>query len=174
MKRYLATHRARSIRKQATPIRTLDAILERSGTGQLIELDHVPDFTNPLTAQVLKDFDQFEYPEKYADVSGIKLVEKGPMETEQGNVYIGQWTLDNKRHGKGKQLWPDGSIYEGYWSNDQANGYGRLIHKDGDVYEGEWKDDKTHGRGIYHHSDGAKYEGEWQNDMQHGEGTEVW
>jgi len=33
-------------------------------------------------------------------------------------------------------MWPDGSRYEGYWSNDKANGQGKLVHADGDVYEG--------------------------------------
>ena len=39
----------------------------------------------------------------------------------------------------------DGSLYEGQWKNDKANGRGRLLHSDGDVYEGEWKDDKSNG-----------------------------
>ena len=33
----------------------------------------------------------------------------------------------------------DGSIYEGYWKNDKANGRGRLIHADGDIYDDYWK-----------------------------------
>jgi len=36
------------------------------------------------------------------------------------------------RHGRGKQLWKDGSIYEGYWKNNMAHGKGRLIHSDAD------------------------------------------
>ena len=55
--------------------------------------------------------------------------------------------------------WQDGSIYEGYWKDNMANGYGRLIHSDGDVYEGEWNNDKAEGQGTYYHSDGAKYIG---------------
>ena len=46
------------------------------------------------------------------------------------------------RQGKGKQLWSDGAMYEGYWKNDMAHGKGRLIHADGDIYEGEWYEDK--------------------------------
>ena len=46
------------------------------------------------------------------------------------------------KHGRGYQIWSDGSIYEGYWKNDKANGRGRLIHADGDIYDGYWKDDK--------------------------------
>ena len=35
------------------------------------------------------------------------------------------------------QIWPDGSMYEGWWQDNKANGRGRLIHADGDVYDGE-------------------------------------
>ena len=40
------------------------------------------------------------------------------------------------RQGKGRQIWPDGSMYEGWWMDNKANGAGRLIHADGDVYDG--------------------------------------
>ena len=59
------------------------------------------------------------------------------------------------RDGRGKQIWPDGSLYEGFWKNDKANGKGRLIHSDGDVYEGDWVNDKAEGTGVYTHMDGA-------------------
>ena len=65
--------------------------------------------------------------------------------------------MTNQREGKGKQYWPDGSLYEGFWRGDKANGKGRLIHSDGDVYEGDWKDDKADGYGVYTHMDGAQY-----------------
>jgi hypothetical protein len=55
----------------------------------------------------------------------------------------------------GHQYWPDGSLYEGFWKADRANGRGRLIHSDGDVYEGDWVDDKAEGHGVYSHMDGA-------------------
>ena len=68
------------------------------------------------------------------------------------------------REGKGRQIWPDGSMYEGWWRDNKANGKGRLIHADGDVYDGHWVDDKAHGFGVYCHLDGAKYEGQWEED----------
>ena len=77
--------------------------------------------------------------------------------------YEGQWIKGtNTRQGKGKLTWPDGSIYEGWFKGDRANGTGRLIHVDGSVYEGEWKNDATHGRGVYTHLDGTKYDGDWK------------
>lgn len=60
-------------------------------------------------------------------------------------------TITNEREGRGRQIWPDGSFYEGFWRNDKANGKGRLIHADGDVYEGDWINDKAEGQGIYTH-----------------------
>lgn len=43
------------------------------------------------------------------------------------------------------QEWSDGSVYEGYWYNDKANGRGKLTHSNGDIYEGNWIDDKANG-----------------------------
>ncbi len=43
------------------------------------------------------------------------------------------------------QIWPDGSMYEGWLQDSKANGFGRLIHADGDVYNGCWFNDKAHG-----------------------------
>lgn len=87
--------------------------------------------------------------------------ERRPMVVlENKTKYEGFWnTKTNERDGMGVLIWPDGSIYEGYWKNNKANGKGRLIHADKDVYIGDWLNDKAHGNGVYIHSDGAKYEG---------------
>ena len=113
-------------------------------------------------------YDQPESP------SARKLISRPPYELDNGAIYIGQWSAEGLRHGRGVQNWTDGSKYEGYWKNDMANGRGRLIHADGDVYEGEWLNDKAHGKGTYTHMDGAVYEGEWREDKQHGKGIEQW
>lgn len=56
---------------------------------------------------------------------------------ENGAQYEGEWLRGSQiRQGMGLQLWPDGSMYEGYWADNKANGKGRLIHADGDVYDG--------------------------------------
>jgi hypothetical protein len=110
----------------------------------------------------------------YDKVSNPKNITKPKMTLENGAEYDGEWDDQNHRSGKGVQVWVDGSLYEGYWNMDKANGPGRLIHADGDVYNGDWKDDKAHGFGVYNHTDGAKYEGYWFEDKQHGKGKEVW
>jgi hypothetical protein len=79
--------------------------------------------------------------------------EKKPSKTlDNGALYDGEWLVGTQtKQGRGMQIWPDGSLYEGYWKNGKANGNGRLIHADGDVYVGNWKDDKADGFGIYSH-----------------------
>ena len=79
--------------------------------------------------------------------------------------YEGQWIPGTMiREGRGRQTWKDGSLYEGWFKSDKAQGIGRLIHADGDVYEGQWVNDMAHGYGVYTHSDGARYEGDWYHD----------
>jgi len=59
------------------------------------------------------------------------------VELENHARYDGDWILGRDiRQGKGRQIWPDGSMYEGWWKDNKANGKGRLIHADGDVYDG--------------------------------------
>ena len=104
-----------------------------------------------------------------------KREQRVTMILENSARYEGEWLVSTQtRQGKGIQVWPDGSMYEGYWMDNKANGKGRLIHADGDVYDGSWKDDKAHGYGIYSHLDGARYMGNWKEDKQHGEGLETW
>jgi len=94
-------------------------------------------------------------------------VETRPMVLLQNHAkYEGQWIPGQDiKQGKGTQTWPDGSVYDGWWHDNKANGQGRLIHVDGDVYHGHWLDDKAHGYGIYDHYDGARYQGQWEEDM---------
>ena len=105
----------------------------------------------------------------------IIVTKRQPVEFDNKAIYYGEWNVaTNQRHGRGIQVWIDGSRYEGYWKNDKANIKGRLYHADGDIYEGSWLDDKAHGYGTYIHTDGAKYEGQWKDDKQDGVGRETW
>ena len=68
---------------------------------------------------------------------GVKKIKKDKITLDDGATFEGEWNAQtNQRHGRGNQVWTDGSIYEGYWKLDKANGRGRLIHADGDIYDG--------------------------------------
>ena len=54
---------------------------------------------------------------------------KQSVEYENKAIYYGEWEKNgNKRHGRGIQLWTDGSRYEGYWKEDKANVKGKLTN----------------------------------------------
>ena len=57
----------------------------------------------------------------------------GPILMQDGTKFIGE-LMNGVRNGQGKQVWPDHSLYEGYWSNDKANAKGRMIHPNGEYY----------------------------------------
>ena len=107
---------------------------------------------------------------------GISVQINGPIKDDNYNsVYLGEWDFSkNVKHGRGIQVYSEGSKYFGYWVQDKANIKGKLIHSDGDVYEGEWLDNQPNGKGKYFHQDGTIYEGDWKNDKQHGKGKEKW
>ena len=49
------------------------------------------------------------------------------------------------KHGHGKYIWNDGSMYEGMWFENKINGRGIYIWPDGRKYDGEWKNNKMEG-----------------------------
>lgn len=95
----------------------------------------IPNYSNASTIAASRKLGAFNF--EGDDNDGIARIQRGPVQLENGAVYIGEWNDTLERHGKGTQVWCDGSKYEGYWKRDRANGKGRLIHGDGDVYEGE-------------------------------------
>lgn len=62
-----------------------------------------------------KDFEKEEGPYVIPDEMDSfnqKAEMEGPYQYTLGETYLGQY-LEGKRHGKGKQIWPDGSVYDG-------------------------------------------------------------
>ncbi len=52
-----------------------------------------------------------------------------------GAIYDGD-IVNNKREGRGTQVWPDQSKYEGDWKDNKVWGYGKFSNINGDTYEG--------------------------------------
>ena len=98
------------------------------------EIENVPNYLTKEVQETITKLGLFNYDPPPINVDFGKLIKRGPCEIDNQAIYDGEWTENNQRQGKGKQIWTDGSIYEGYWLNDTAYYRGRLIHSDGDVY----------------------------------------
>jgi len=88
-------------------------------------------------------------------------------------LYEGDWENDVK-HGKGYEILPTGSHYEGDFLNGKPDGYGVFKWKNGEIYEGEWKSGLKHGKGIWRGIKGESYEGDWKNGKAEGVGIHIW
>lgn len=122
-----------------------------------------PEYSSDTINQIRETLAKFHFGDEFA-TDGKHRVMKPITMLENGSKYEGEWLKtsgEEVRDGRGVLIWLDGSRYEGYWRDNQANGRGRLIHADGDVYEGQWLNDKAHGKGVYTHTDQSEYQGEW-------------
>jgi hypothetical protein len=62
------------------------------------------------------------------------------MVSKTGDKYIGEWK-NNKKHGKGTQIWMDGSNYIGEWQHNKRHGQGVMTGKNGTVENGKFLND---------------------------------
>ena len=85
----------------------------------------------------LGEFDYNQNPNM--GINHNQLEFRGMQTLENYARYEGQWIKGTDiRQGKGKQIWPDGSIFEGWFKDSKADGYGRMIHNNYYVYNGYW------------------------------------
>lgn len=68
------------------------------------------------------------------------------------------------KDGLGILFWPDGTKYEGQFSQDVMSGNGRKIFANGEYYIGLFENDKANGYGVFKDLNGGRYEGEWKED----------
>lgn len=91
--------------------------------------------------------------------------------TRYDAYYSGEWK-DNAPHGRGKVIFPDGSILIGTFKNNYC--YGTecyLIFKDGSYYKGNISENFLSGKGKLI-SKAVEYDGHWQRSLPQGEGIE--
>ena len=143
-----------------------------SNIVRVLDATEVPDYSDSVTKATFLQCGAFVYDN--ISSSQVLVHRRGPVELENGAIYIGEWNESQQRHGRGEQMGRDGSKYEGSWSFDKASGKGRLIHANGDVYTGDWLESKAHGFGVLLQTDGSKYEGEWKDDKMDGRGVRTW
>lgn len=94
----------------------------------------------------------------------------GESENAAETKYSGDWR-DNRRHGKGRFTWADGSFYEGDWENDLRHGRGVLELSNGFKYEGAWYRNIMEGKGTCIFPSGQSYQGTFRGGLRDGRGS---
>ncbi|CEL94544.1 unnamed protein product [Vitrella brassicaformis CCMP3155] len=109
------------------------------------------------------------------DILGFGLPKKR-LQFGGGAKFVGEVVAVTKRqaHGKGKILYPDGSIYSGEFVNNKRHGRGFLFGADGTRYVGDWYEDEKHGEGKEVRVDGSVYIGQFRSGLRHGKGALTW
>lgn len=83
-----------------------------------------------------------------------------------GKKFVGQWKND-ERCGVGKLYEKDGGvIYEGEWQDGEYNGFGREMAPDGSVYEGGFVEGQRHGLGLDTPRRGDQTSQQWDSGMK--------
>ena len=139
-----------------------------------------------------KPLDLKEYDKTYKEIVKNKSKKLGPYRYKSEHVdYWGDF-IYKFRHGFGRVVYKNGSIYEGGFFNDCLTGYGRKLSCEGWMYLGNFVDGKRCGHGMAKYvskqdiitfnnrpdDDDLEltydyfYKGEWKNDHFNGLGVE--
>lgn len=103
------------------------------------------------------------FKEKYRNGMGVLV-------SDQGGYFFGTWHKDTL-DGRCRQIYPDGSYYEGDMVLGYAHGNGKLIQaKKLSVYEGSFRKGLREGQGTIKYSDGSRYEGQFHQNQKDGFG----
>lgn len=150
------------------PKRKISALKIKDVDGERTTRPESPDLskTSPAGSQT-----NLEKPWPSAPISRSSL--HGPLLLASGEIYFGG-LKNGMKDGYGIQVWPNGAIFEGYWSEGRPSVLGLMVFSDGDSYAGEWKEGKMNGLGIFVSTKEFQYEGQFLNNEPHGKGKEIW
>jgi hypothetical protein len=76
------------------------------------------------------------------------ILGKGHMLYPDGSKFWGYWNEKGLPHGRGKQSFADGRVYDGEFDCGALQPHGRMTWPDGRWYLGEWMDGQRTGLGI--------------------------
>jgi hypothetical protein len=116
----------------------------------------------------------FELNEKENFLVKNTYLQKHAILYPDNSLYKGYFNKDWLKEGYGLMYLPDGSIYEGFFKNNNMEGRGRLLNVEGFYYEGDFVDNKANGFGKYVSLDGISFIGYWKNEKQNGFGEELY
>ena len=93
--------------------------------------------------------------------------------TYGGGSYTG-YLVRGVKHGQGKWVREDGTVWEGTFNYGKFTGTGNYIYESGAVYTGEWVNGKLHGKGTMTWANGDIYTGDFVEGKRTGKGTMTW
>jgi len=83
--------------------------------------------------EIFQERGPFKFKKSELPKNSKSLEKRTITQIDDKTYYLGEWNKNDSREGRGV-LVKDGSIYEGFWKNDNENGVGRFINQSGDVY----------------------------------------
>ena len=102
-------------------------------------------------------------PQEHKDREAIERKKK--MLPDQG--YFGEMSvIENKREGRGKQFYDDGTLFEGYFINDELV-QGRYFFQNGDVFSGSLQNNQFLKGNYIAFENKFSYKGSFVNDLFH-------
>lgn len=73
---------------------------------------------------------------------------------------------DNKKNGKGKEVYKNGESFVGQFKDDSKEGEGLWTFKGNFKFEGTWKNNKKNGVGKFYFPDGSFEDREYLNNVE--------
>jgi hypothetical protein len=116
----------------------------------------------------------FELNEKESFFLKNTYLQKHAFLYPDSTIYKGYYNKDWQREGYGVLYMIDGSVYEGCFKANIMEGRGRLLNVEGFYYEGDFLENKANGFGKFVSLDGISYVGYWKNEKQNGFGEELY
>lgn len=93
--------------------------------------------------------------------------------TYDGGTYTG-YLVDGVKHGQGKWIRENGTVWEGTFDHGVFSGAGNYIYPSGDTYTGQWLNGKRHGTGTYTWASGGSYTGTFVENERTGSGSIIY
>ena len=125
--------------------------------------------------RTLGPFDHFEHHEVDDEMDTQRTLRLDWDYRKSGAQYRGQSDMDSgKPDGIGFKIYPNNSMFEGYFDGGQINGVGRGITSRGEVYQGPFEYDSMHGEGLFQWPDGRLFYGNFNQGKKSGKGTYMW
>lgn len=82
---------------------------------------------------------------------GVPVREMPALKMIDGTIYHGEWDFKGRRHGRGVEELSEGGNFIGYFAKDKKTGKGRMVYSNGSFYQGYYLDGLYHGYGVYIH-----------------------